>query len=100
MLPSTINRGAQTGILRFAGRPSSGPPTDYGDLPRISIRNPQVMQPRLPLTVLLQVFPDPPRKKDMPGIAAIHYPLRHLDARPGDILTAHSHRFTSLTGPQ
>ena len=50
----------------------------------------QVVQMWPPMTVLLQVFRHMSREKNVTGIAAIHDPLRHVDARPGDIgPTAH-----------
>ena len=37
------------------------------------------------MVVLLQVFCHMSGEKNVTGIAAIHDPLRHVDARPGDI---------------
>ena len=45
----------------------------------------EVVQVRPPMTVLLQVFRHMSREKNVTGIAAIHDPLRHVDARPGDV---------------
>ena len=41
----------------------------------------EVMQIRLPLSVLLQIFRGPPGDKDVACIPAIHHPLRHVDSR-------------------
>ena len=57
-----------------------------------------LMQERSPTGVFLQVLSHMLGEEDVPGIAAIHHPLRHVDAgarhvRP--LLTS----TTSLTGP-
>jgi hypothetical protein len=41
----------------------------------------QIMQVRLPVPVLGQIFRHMPGQKNMPGIAAIQYPLRDIDSR-------------------
>ena len=38
-----------------------------------------------PLPVLHQIIRDVLGEKNVPGVAAIHHPLRHVDAGPGDI---------------
>ena len=43
------------------------------------------MQKRTPLRVVLQVVGDTFGNKDVSGIAAIHHPLRDVDAGAGDI---------------
>src|SRR6476646_9824749 len=45
----------------------------------------QVLQVRLPISVLLQVFGYPLRKQDMTSIAAIHHSLRNINPRAGDV---------------
>ena len=45
----------------------------------------QIMQLSRPLPVLHQVIGDALRKQDMTGIAAIHYPLRHVNTGAGDV---------------
>jgi hypothetical protein len=45
----------------------------------------EVVQSAMPVSELFQVFGDVLGKKDVPGIAAIHDSLRHVDARTGDI---------------
>ena len=41
----------------------------------------EIVQARLPLPVLLQIFREPPGDKDVSRIPAIHHPLRHVDSR-------------------
>jgi hypothetical protein len=41
----------------------------------------QIVQVRLPVPVLGQIFRHMPRQKNMPGIAAIEHPLRDIDSR-------------------
>jgi len=43
----------------------------------------EIMQARLPMPVLAQVFRYVRRQKNMPGIAAIHHALRNIDSRTG-----------------
>ncbi len=45
----------------------------------------EVVQARRPLPVLHQIIGHVLREKDVPGVAAIHHPLRHVDAGPGDV---------------
>ena len=45
----------------------------------------QVVELRLPLAVLLQIFRHAFGEQNVPGIAAIHDPLRHVNAGPGDV---------------
>ena len=47
---------------------------------------PQIMQIRLPTTVLCKIIGDAFRKKDVPGIAAIHHSLRDVNAGAGNVL--------------
>jgi hypothetical protein len=47
----------------------------------------KVVQVRLPLPVLPQVFSDALREKNVTGVAAIHYSLRYVDSAPSDIRT-------------
>jgi hypothetical protein len=44
---------------------------------------PQIMQARLPMTVLAQVLHHVRGQKNMPGIAAIQHSLRNIDSRTG-----------------
>ena len=44
-----------------------------------------IMQVRLPMTVLGEIFRDPFREKNMAGIAAIHHALGHVDSSSGNI---------------
>ncbi len=41
----------------------------------------EIVQVRLPVPVLGQIFRHMPRQKNMPGIAAIEHPLRDIDSR-------------------
>src|SRR5205809_7014244 len=43
------------------------------------------MQIRLPVPVVGQIFRYMPGQKNMPGIATIHDPLRHVDPRSRDV---------------
>ena len=45
----------------------------------------EVAQPRRPLPGMDQIIRHVLGEKDVPGIAAIHHPLRHVDARPGEV---------------
>ena len=45
----------------------------------------QIVQMRLPMFVLLQIFSDMFRQQDVSRIPAIHHALRHVDPRAGDI---------------
>ena len=45
----------------------------------------KIMEMRPPVFVLLEVFRHTLGEQDVPGIAAIHHPLRHVDAGAGDI---------------
>jgi hypothetical protein len=58
----------------------------------------KVMNTGFPASVLLEVIGDVTRSKDMPGIAAIHDSLRHVNTCAGDI-RAIVQVSTSLTGP-
>ena len=45
----------------------------------------QVAQTRRPLPVMHQIIRHVLREENVPGVAAIHHPLRHVDAGPGDV---------------
>ena len=45
----------------------------------------QVAQTRRPLPVLHQIIRHVLGEKNVPGVTAIHHPLRHVDAGPGDV---------------
>ena len=45
----------------------------------------QVAQTRRPLPVLHQIIRHVLREENVPGVAAIHHPLRHVDAGAGDV---------------
>ena len=45
----------------------------------------EFVQKRSPLRVVLQVIGDPFGNKNVSGIAAIHHPLRDVDAGAGDV---------------
>jgi hypothetical protein len=45
----------------------------------------QIVQLRRPLPVLHQVISYSSRKKDVTGVAAIHYPLGHVDSSTCDV---------------
>ena len=45
----------------------------------------EIMQKRTPLRVVLQVVGDTPGEKNVSGIAAIHHPLRDVDAGAGNV---------------
>ena len=45
----------------------------------------KVVQTRRPLPILHQIVRHVLGEEDVPGIAAIHHPLRHVDPGPGDI---------------
>jgi hypothetical protein len=45
----------------------------------------KVVQERPPLLMLFQVFGDMLGHEDVPGIAAIHHPLGHIDSGAGDV---------------
>ena len=46
----------------------------------------QITQPRRPLPVLHQIIRHMLREENVPGVAAIHHPLRHVDPGPGDVV--------------
>ena len=52
----------------------------------------KIMQERTPLFVFFQVFGDMFGKKNVPGVAAIHHPLRHVETGAGQIGPIRSHR--------
>src|SRR5439155_20572579 len=43
----------------------------------------QIVQARLPVSILGQIFRHVRGQKNMPGIPAIQHPLRDIDSRPG-----------------
>src|SRR5207248_9608348 len=45
----------------------------------------QIMEAGLPVIVLLEIFGDVFRNKDMPGVAAIHDALGQVNARTGNV---------------
>src|SRR5437868_2251233 len=45
----------------------------------------EIAQTRRPLPVLDQIIRHVLRHEDVPGVAAIHYPLRHVDPGAGDV---------------
>ena len=45
----------------------------------------QITQPRRPLPVLHQIIRHMLGEENVPGVAAIHHPLRHVDSGPGKI---------------
>ena len=45
----------------------------------------QIVQMRLPMSVLFEIFGDMFGQQDVTGVAAVHYSLRHVDSSPGDI---------------
>ena len=45
----------------------------------------QIVQVRLPVPVFSQIFRHVPGQKNMPGIAAIQHPLRHIDSSPSKV---------------
>ena len=45
----------------------------------------QITQPRRPLPILHQIIRHVLGEEDVPGIAAIHHPLRHVDPGPGEV---------------
>src|SRR5881275_326461 len=53
--------------------------------PVLNLTLAQIVQIRLPVPVLNQIFRYMPGQKNMPGIAAIHDALRHVDPRSGDV---------------
>ena len=46
---------------------------------------PQVAQTGRPLPVMHQIIRHVLGEKNVPGVTAIHHPLRHVDAGPGDV---------------
>ena len=46
---------------------------------------PQVAQTRRPLPGMHQIIRHVLGEKNVPGVTAIHHPLRHVDAGPGDV---------------
>ena len=50
----------------------------------------KVVQERSPMFVFFEIFGDMFGEKNVPGVAAIHHPLRHVEAGTGEIgLTVH-----------
>ncbi|HEX3229625.1 MAG TPA: hypothetical protein VHQ95_11695 [Pyrinomonadaceae bacterium] len=45
----------------------------------------KIVQEWSPLLVFFEVFGHMPGKEDVPGVAAIHYSLRHVDSSAGEI---------------
>ena len=45
----------------------------------------EIVQQRSPLLVFFEIFGDMLGEEDVPGIAAIHHPLRHVDSRTGQL---------------
>ena len=45
----------------------------------------KIMQERSPLFVFFKILGDMLGKENVPGIAAIHHPLRHVDPSPGEV---------------
>src|SRR4029077_532833 len=45
----------------------------------------QIVQVRLPMSVLLQIFGDMPGEENVTGITTVHHPLGHVDSGTGDI---------------
>ena len=45
----------------------------------------EIVQLRTPLRIVFQIFRDMFGEKNVPGIAAIHHPLRDVDARARDV---------------
>jgi hypothetical protein len=45
----------------------------------------KIVQERSPLFVFFQIFGDVFGDKNVPGVAAIHHPLRHVEAGTGEI---------------
>src|SRR5438094_286628 len=45
----------------------------------------KIMQEWSPLFIFFEVFSDTLRKQNVPGVPAIHHPLRHVEAGPGEI---------------
>ncbi len=45
----------------------------------------EIVQPRLPLTILREIVRDPFGKQDVTGIAAIHHALGHIDSATRDV---------------
>ena len=45
----------------------------------------EIMEVRLPMSVLLQIFGDAFREENVSGVAAIHHALGHVNARAGDV---------------
>ena len=58
----------------------------------------EIMQARRPLPILHQIIGHMLGEEDVPGIAAIHHPLRHVDPAPA-MLVRPLTSVTSLTGP-
>src|SRR5438094_5955103 len=46
---------------------------------------PKVVQIRPPFAILREIIPNSFREKNMSGIAAIHHPLRHIDAYSSNV---------------
>ena len=50
----------------------------------------EIVQERSPLLVFFEVFSDVLRKENVPGVTAIHHPLRDVEASTGEIgVTVH-----------
>src|SRR5205085_9287517 len=49
------------------------------------LKRADVVEERSPALVILEVLSHMMREQDVPGVAAIHYPLRHVDAGAGHI---------------
>jgi hypothetical protein len=47
----------------------------------------EIVQMRSPLPKLLEIFRDALGRENVPGVATIHYALRHIDAGAGDVRT-------------
>ena len=45
----------------------------------------EIMQQRSPLFVFFEIFGDMLGKEDVPCVATIHHPLRHVDTRSGHV---------------
>ncbi len=45
----------------------------------------EIVQERLPVPVLGEIIRHAPREQDVPGVTAIHHPLRSVNSAAGDI---------------
>ena len=59
----------------------------------------KVMQERSPLLVFFEIFSHVLGKQNVSGVATIHHPLRHVDARRRRYWSRPLTSVTSLTGP-